>query len=55
VHRPGLALTLPRVDKVLLHIERVGMTLPATEPDFEAETGDQLEVTVDRSMIRDPR
>ena len=52
VHTPSLAVALPPVEKVLLHIERVGQALPATETDFEVQTGNRLDVTVDKSSIR---
>lgn len=53
VHRPALAVALPPVAKVHLHIERVGLALPATEPDFVAGTGERVVLTVDRSAVRD--
>jgi hypothetical protein len=51
VHEPGFAVQLPHVDKVLLHIERVGLALPAKESDFEAMASGKLEVTVDKSAL----
>jgi len=55
VHRPGLAVAMPRVDKVLLHIERTGAALPAGCADFETGTGERLVVTVDRALVRQKR
>ena len=52
VHHPGLAIELPPVDRVLLHVERLGEPLDDGEPDFEASRGERLTVTVDRSCVR---
>ncbi len=54
-HHPGLAVALPEVDRVLLHVERVGKPLDAEQPDFEPGTGEQLSVTVDRSLVHEAR
>lgn len=51
-HHPQLTLALPKVDKVLLDIERVGEPLAKGEVDFAAQVGDALVVTVDRSAVR---
>ena len=59
VHEPGFAVQFPGmenaadkpVEKVLLHIERVGIPLTAKEVDFEAMTSGKLEVTVDTTAV----
>lgn len=51
VERPGLAVVLPPVTRVLVHIERTGLPVAAGHQDFEPRTDGPLTVTVDRSQL----
>ncbi len=50
-HHPQLAVALPKVTKVLLDIDRVGVPLAEVEEDFADQASEELVVTVDRSVV----
>lgn len=54
-HRPAIALALPKVERVALHLERVGLPLEDGVVDFTPQEDRHLSVTVDRSQLRATR
>lgn len=50
--QPGLALLLPKVDRVALHVERVGIPLDEGVRDFVPQEDARLRVTVDTAALR---